>query len=97
MIDLNKKAQEFLNGLSSEDSRTTFEALSSLAENLETKNDPDPVEIRLVANIYEFIERLKILESNMKSYVKDSRKDLSGNKLESLYEEYSSRRIFSLE
>ena len=89
MVDITRVAQTFLNELSVE----AFETLSILAEQLESKEDPEPTEVRLVANIYEFIDKLKMLEMNLQSYVKNSNKQILGNKLESLYEEYR-RSIF---
>ncbi len=62
------------------------QAINQLLEKLENKIDPDPIEIRLVQNLYHFLEKLKILEHNLNSYIKDTNKGLIGNKLSSLYE-----------
>ena len=94
MINYTKLAQEFLTNLASKGSSEVFESLSLLAENLETKNDPEPSEVQLVSNIYEFIEKLRILESSLKNYVKESRENLPGNHLDRLYNEYSKNNIF---
>ena len=85
MIIPERTAQKFLEGLSN-DSNGTIESLKQLIEDLENKKDPDPVEMRLLENLYHFIEGLKILENNVRSYVKDSRQNLVGTKLTSLYE-----------
>lgn len=82
------KAQLFLEGLHSNQTSSTFENLRSLIEILETKNDPDPIEIKLVDSIYHFIEKLNILESNIKQYAKDT-SNPTGSKLSSLHENIS--------
>lgn len=82
------KAKMFLEGLHSNQTKGTFEQLEGLIEILESKEDPDPIEIRLVQNIYSFIEKLNILESNIKSYSKETT-NLTGNKLSNLYEDIS--------
>ena len=84
MIIPERTAQKFLEGLSGDSS--AFKSLKQLVEDLENKKDPDPVEIRLLDNLYSFVENLKILENNIRSYVKDSRQNLPGTKLTSLYE-----------
>ena len=81
----HNKAKMFLEGLHQTSTHSTFEQLTGLIEILENKSDPDPIEIRLVENIYAFIEKLSILESNLKSYSKEGSPSL-GNKLTSLYE-----------
>jgi len=84
----DKTAQRFLEGLNSTPTKDTVSLLIRLVEELETKHDPEPTEIRLVQNIYSFVEKMKILENNLRSYVKESR-NLPGNKLASLYEDIS--------
>jgi len=88
-INPQTKAKTFLEGLHSKELRNTFEHLQGLIESLENKNDPDPIEIKLVDNIYSFLEKLNILESNINSYSKDAF-NLTGSKLSSLYEDISS-------
>ena len=88
MMRLNKIAQKFLNELHSAEVTGIFETLILLNDQMETKNDPDPVEIRLVESIYHFVEKLKLLEHNLQSYVKDTN-GVSGNKLEKLYDKES--------
>jgi len=83
------KAKIFLEGLHSEKIKSTFEHLHGLVESLEDKSDPDPIEIRLVNNIYSFIEQLNILENNINSYSKEVTIDPLGSKLNSLYEKIS--------
>jgi len=83
-----KKAQLFLEGLHSNVTSQTFERLQELIAILESKNDPDPVEIKLVDSIYSFIEKLNLLESNISRYSKENNYK-SASKLSSLYENIS--------
>jgi len=89
MINSHAKARIFLEGLHSKGIKETFDHLQGLIETLESKNDPDPIEIKLVDNIYSFLEKLSILESNIASYSKEVMNS-NGNKLSSLYENISS-------
>ena len=82
------KAKMFLEGLHLNETKNTFEQLEGLIEILENKSDPDPSEVCLVHSIYAFIEKLNILESNLKSYSKKGTNPL-GSKLSSLYENIS--------
>lgn len=82
------KAKIFLEGLHSEKTKSTFEHLQGLIDILESKNDPDPIEIKLVDSIYSFLEKLNILENNITSYSKEAMNPY-GNKLTSLYESIS--------
>ena len=84
----DKTAKRFLEGLNSTPTKDTVSLLLQLVDELETKFDPEPTEMRLVENIYAFVEKMKILENNLRSYVKESR-NLPGNKLASLYENIS--------
>ena len=81
----HNKAKMFLEGLHNTSTHSTFAQLTGLIEILENKADPDPIEIRLVENMYAFIEKLNILESNLKSYSNERASDC-GSKLTSLYE-----------
>jgi len=87
MSNPSKTAQRFLESLNSSNSRDVFEILQTLAEELENKNDPEMTEVRLVENIYNFIEKLKIMEGNLKSYIKESTPESVGNALSKLYDE----------
>jgi hypothetical protein len=82
-------ARMFLENLNSQGTRDTFAHLQKLAEDLETKPDPEMTEVRLVSSIIDFIEKLSILESNLRSYVKETSQDLPSKKLADLYEEIS--------
>ncbi len=83
---LEQAAQGFLDQL---DNDPAFERLGELVELLENKPDPEPTEVRLCENIYSVIEKIKILENNIRSYVIEARQSLPGNKLSSLYEDNS--------
>lgn len=89
MTSTGKTAQRFLEHLNSKETKETFNLLAQLVESLETKGDPEPTEVRLAANIYDFIERLKTLEQNMRSFVKESNMSLPGSKLATLIENTS--------
>ena len=86
MSSPGKQAKLFLESLHNEETKSTFEHLNTFIELLESKVDPDPTELKLLGNIYQFVEKLKYLENNMTSYVKESRKHISGNKLSDLYD-----------
>jgi hypothetical protein len=87
-INSSRTAQRILESFTNEPDAT--QTIIQLLEELENKNDPDPIEIRLVQNLYHFLEKLKILEHNLSSYVKDNNKNLLGTKLDSLYEKQES-------
>ncbi len=75
----------FLNELNSKEVKSAFEFLSTILENLEEKVDPDPIEIEIVDSVYQTIEKLNLLENNLRKYVNDENKTLLGNKLNDLY------------
>lgn len=77
----------FLNELNSKETRSTFDFLSTILENLENKDDPERIEIEIVDNAYQAIEKLSILESSLRQYVNGINKvSLPGNKLFDLYD-----------
>lgn len=86
MANPGKTARLFLESLASEGSKSTFSYLLKLTDQLENKVDPDPIELKLLESIYHFLEKLKMLEGNLKSYAKDFGRDLPGNKLSDLYD-----------
>jgi len=91
-----KAANLFLESLTLETTKQTFEYLVQLVDVLENKIDPEPVELRLLENIYHFLEKFKHLEHNLRSYVKETNSNLPGNKLSTLYENISSYGTSSL-
>jgi len=89
MKNLANLAKRFLDGLQSEGTVETIDLLLTLTEQLENKSDPTSTEIRLFSNLNDFIERLRIVEHNMRSYVKDSNVNTPANKLAQLMENTS--------
>lgn len=76
----------FLNELNSNEIKNAFEFLSTILESLEDKVDPDRVEMEIVDSAYQAIEKLNMLENNMRKYVSDENNiTLPGNKLYDLY------------
>jgi mRNA-degrading endonuclease RelE of RelBE toxin-antitoxin system len=68
-------------------SSETSDSLNKLIESLEDKNDPDPSEVYLLESIYQYIEKLNLLESHLNKYIqKATASKVKGNKLSSLYE-----------
>jgi hypothetical protein len=65
--------------------RESFSCLTSLVENLETKNDSEPIEVEIVDAAYQVIEKLNLLQTTMKNY-NNSEKILTGSKLSDLYD-----------
>lgn len=86
-------AKLFLESLQSEQVKDTFEYLSRLVTQLENKKDPDPIELKLLESIYLFLEKLQILQGNLKSYSRDFIKDITKNKLSDLYDKDSGDKI----
>ena len=80
-----------LNELNSNEVKSLFEHLKMFTENLEEKNDPDPIEMQLVDASYQVMEKIQIFESVMKMYTDQSRSDLLGNQLQRLYDTDKSR------
>ena len=76
----------FLNELNSKEVKGTFEFLTSILEKLEDKIDPEPIEMEIVDSAYQAIEKLNMLENNLRKYVTDGNKTLPGNRLNDLYE-----------
>jgi hypothetical protein len=85
----SKLVQSILEGINSDSTKDTLSMLSNLVEVLETKEDPELEEVKLVEDVHNFIEKLKLLEARLRNYVKESNKTLPGNKLASLYEKLS--------
>jgi len=76
----------FLNELNSKEVKEAFNFLSTIVENLETKDDPDSIEVQIVDSAYQAIEKMSMLESHLKEYVRNTNAtSLPGNKLFDLY------------
>ena len=78
------QSKRFLNELHSNEVEDFHYVLENLLEELENKPDPELYEVHLVENIYQYLEKLKIMEVNLNNYVRGSYKDLLGNKITSL-------------
>jgi len=76
----------FLNELNSSEVKGTFEFLANILKELEDKIDPDPIEMEIVDSAYQTIEKLNMLENNLRKYVMDENKSLPGTRLNNLYE-----------
>jgi len=84
----------FLNELNSQEVKGAFDFLSNILKELEDKIDPDPIEMEIVDSAYQAIEKLNVLENNLRNYVTDKNRTLPGNKLTDLYESGNVRRPF---
>lgn len=87
MSQTTKLAFRFLRELNSKDVQTVFESLEVLLEYLESKDDPNPIEIQMVDTAYQALEKLKTLEGLMKHHIGKSNKITKGNVLEKLYDQ----------
>jgi len=76
----------FLNELNSKEVKGAFEFLTTILENLEEKNDPEPIEMEIVDSAYQAIEKLNLLENNLRKYANDKNSTLLGTTLNDLYE-----------
>lgn len=74
-----------LNELNSEEVKLLFEHLSKFLNELEDKNDPDPIEVQIVDTAYQLIEKVQLFEAYMKQYTQEGNEKLLGNKLDKLY------------
>ena len=82
---ITRIAQTFLNEMSTGEVNDAFDILKHLIYELEEKADPDPIEVRLLANLCHFLEKYEIMKHNLQSYVRDFNHDLPGNVLSDLY------------
>lgn len=82
----NQLVVNLLNELHEKEFKITFESLSVLLDYLETKNDPSQAELQIINSIYQFIEKVKIMESALRIYTGNNSQRLLGSKLTNLYE-----------
>jgi len=80
-------SKRLLNELHSKSTQNFLDSINSLLKELEEKEDPETKELYIVENIYQFIEKFKMLQSNLEGYIKEDRRKLPGNKLASLLED----------
>lgn len=89
-------ARKVLHEISSKSDESPFETLHNLLEILESKEEPDSNEIYLVSNLYQILEKIKLLESQLRQYVGSG--NITAKKLSELYEKveggYGSSKIF---
>ena len=76
---------KFLNELNSNEMKSLMDHLASILESLESKDDPEPIEMSIVNEAYQTIEKIKVLESSLRTYVNGGG-TLDGDKLNDLYE-----------
>lgn len=74
----------FLNELRSNSVKSAFGSLEILVNELEDKNDPEPIEIEIVDVAYQMLEKLNLLEAALRKY-KSTDHVLTGSKLGDLY------------
>lgn len=86
MSKSNQLAISLLNELHKGEFKLTFESLAVLLDYLEAKNDPTVVELQIINSIYQFIEKVKILESALRVHTSNKSHSLLGSKLTNLYE-----------
>jgi len=74
----------FLNELKSDSVKSALGSLSILLNELEEKNDPEPIEMEIVDVSYQLLEKLNLLEAALRKY-KATDHILAGDKLSNLY------------
>ncbi len=82
----NQLVINLLNEMHKEEFKITFESLNVLLDYLETKNNPSPEELQIINSVYQFIEKVNILESALRIYTGNNSQRLLGSKLTNLYE-----------
>ena len=78
-------ARVFINEVNRENMRETMEMLDDLLTHLMEKDDPEPHEIALVDTLSQYFEKYKLLENNLREYVKNGNQKTLGNVLSDLY------------
>jgi hypothetical protein len=82
----DKISLQFIQEINSQDVRQSIKTLGRLIEVLESKADPEPVEIEIVSNAYQLVEKFALLEDLLKQYTEEFKEKITGNKLASLYD-----------
>jgi len=75
----------FLNELQSDSVKSALGSLTILLNELEDKNDPEPIEMEIVNISHQLFEKLALLEAAMRKY-KNTDNVLMGTKLTDLYD-----------
>jgi chromosome segregation and condensation protein ScpB len=78
---------QFIQEINSQDVKQSIRTLGQIIEELESKADPEPIEIEIVSNAYQLVEKFSTLEALLKQYIAPNMKRLSGSKLNSLYDD----------
>jgi hypothetical protein len=82
-MSTDKLALAFLTELHSDNVKGTFESLSNMLKELEDKNDPEQIEVDIVEQTYQLIEKLNVLSETLKTYIVEN-DVLLGDKIQSL-------------
>jgi len=75
---------KFLNELNSDEVKSAMGHLNEILDLLENKSDPDPIEMEIVNEAYQTLEKLQILEAAIRRYLNEDN-TLMGDKLDDLY------------
>lgn len=78
----------FLNEIDSGSVKDALGSLQTLVEDLENKNDPEPIEVEIVDMSYQLLEKLELIRAALRRYVRTEHV-LTGNKLDGLYDRKS--------
>jgi len=81
-MQTTKIVSRLLQELSSK--KDLIELLNYVQDEIETKNDPDPIEIQILNDIYRFLESFKVMELNMRNFINEGKKKTTGNVLSRL-------------
>ncbi|MFW9871472.1 MAG: hypothetical protein ACFFG0_00010 [Candidatus Thorarchaeota archaeon] len=76
----------FLNTLNSKTVKEAFDTLTVIIEQLELKDDPEPIEMEIVDTAYQVVEKLNLLQTAMRKY-RNSESPLTRRTLSDLYDE----------
>lgn len=83
-------AQNVLNGINNLTLTEVLELLDMLRENLELKEDPDPIELHLIESIDSTTSRWKAMESTIRHYTHENKSKPMGTRLSELYSKINS-------
>lgn len=78
----------FLNEIDSGSVKDALGSLQTLVEDLENKNDPEPIEVEIVDMSYQLLEKLELIRAALRRYMRTEHV-LTGNKLDDLYDRKS--------
>ena len=83
---LSRRANSIIGELNKEEIQELIKDFSIFLEELESKVDPEPIELQLVENLYQFFEKLKLLEGMLLTYTKGSGGTSIGEKISKIME-----------